>query len=116
MKKSVLLVFLILISGLSLLPGAARPHRRTAVQGNRDNGTPALQGSVGKITPADLTVMVKEAVAYAKENGKEKAIAAFNDPNGSFVKNGSMSLPRPMTVLHLPNPSSTISWVPISGT
>lgn len=41
-----------------------------------------------KITPADLTAMVKEAVAYAKANGKENAIAAFNDPNGSFVRNG----------------------------
>lgn len=48
-------------------------------------GTPITGG---KITPADLTAMVKEAVAYAKVNGKEKAIAAFNDRNGSFVRNG----------------------------
>jgi cytochrome c len=30
--------------------------------------------------------MVEKAVAYYKANGKEKAIAAFNDPKGSFVK------------------------------
>jgi signal transduction histidine kinase len=50
--------------------------------------TPAPQVSGSKVTPADLTALVKEAVAYAKANGKEKAIAAFNDPNGSFVRNG----------------------------
>ena len=89
MKKSVLLVFLILIAGLVLIAGCSQ----TVPQNNGDKATvttapPPVQGSVGKITPADLTVMVKEAVAYAKENGKERAIAAFNDPNGSFVKNG----------------------------
>lgn len=38
------------------------------------------------ITPADLTQRVKEAVAYARENGREKAVAAFNDPQGPFVR------------------------------
>lgn len=42
----------------------------------------------GKITPADLTARVKDAVAYARANGKEKAIAAFNNPDGQFVKDG----------------------------
>lgn len=35
---------------------------------------------------ADATAMVKRAVALIKEAGKDKAIAAFNDPNGSFRK------------------------------
>ena len=40
------------------------------------------------MTLGDLTATVKEAVAYARQNGKEKAIAAFNDPNGTFARNG----------------------------
>ena len=35
-------------------------------------------------TVADLKTFVKQAVAYARENGKEKALAAFNDKNGRF--------------------------------
>jgi len=30
--------------------------------------------------------MVKKAVAFVKANGKEKAYAEFNNPNGQFVK------------------------------
>ena len=32
----------------------------------------------------DLVAYVREAVVYAKANGKEKAIAVFNDPNSPF--------------------------------
>jgi signal transduction histidine kinase len=34
----------------------------------------------------DLVAYVKSAVTYARENGKEKALAVFNDPKGPFVK------------------------------
>ena len=34
----------------------------------------------------NLVVFVDEAVKYAEENGKEKALQAFNDKNGSFVR------------------------------
>ncbi len=33
-----------------------------------------------------LVAFVESAVAYVKENGKEAALAEFNDPNGSFVR------------------------------
>lgn len=33
-----------------------------------------------------LVAFVDSAVAYAKTNGKEKALAEFSNPNGSFVK------------------------------
>lgn len=39
-----------------------------------------------RATPADAVALVQKGVAYVKANGKEKAFAAFNDPNGSFVK------------------------------
>ncbi len=33
-----------------------------------------------------VTPFVEEAVAYARENGREKALAEFSDPNGSFKR------------------------------
>jgi lactate permease len=36
----------------------------------------------------EVVSLVDRAQAYIKENGKEKALAAFNDPDGPFVKNG----------------------------
>jgi cytochrome c len=38
-----------------------------------------------KSTPEQATALVKKAVAYLKENGKDKAIAEFNNPKGMFV-------------------------------
>lgn len=37
-------------------------------------------------TADDLVTYVKSAAAYAKTNGKENAISAFNDPKGRFVQ------------------------------
>ncbi len=48
--------------------------------------TPTPKVAAIGTTPADLTALVSRAAAYARENGREKAIAAFNDPNGSFVQ------------------------------
>jgi len=42
--------------------------------------------SVQAATQADAKAMVEKAVAYWKANGKEKAIAEFNNPTGQFVK------------------------------
>lgn len=38
-----------------------------------------------KASPQDAINLVQKAVKYMKENGREKAFAAFNDPNGQFV-------------------------------
>jgi hypothetical protein len=37
------------------------------------------------LTQADVVAFVQKAVAYADQNGKEAALAAFSDPNGEFV-------------------------------
>ncbi|HEY8606229.1 MAG TPA: cache domain-containing protein [Noviherbaspirillum sp.] len=37
-------------------------------------------------TAEEATAMVKRAVKYIKENGKDKALAEFNSPSGSFKK------------------------------
>ena len=49
------------------------------------------QGSVttpqGKtLTRQEVEAFVNEAIAYGKANGKEKAIAEFNNPKGKFVR------------------------------
>jgi cytochrome c len=36
-------------------------------------------------TKGDAEAMVKKAVAYVKANGKDKAMAEFNNPQGAFV-------------------------------
>ncbi|MES2258124.1 MAG: cache domain-containing protein [Pseudomonadota bacterium] len=40
-------------------------------------------------TADDAVAMVKEAAQYIKKNGKEKALAEFNNPKGHFV-NGEL--------------------------
>jgi len=35
---------------------------------------------------ADATAMVKKAVGYVKEQGRDKALAEFNNPSGMFKK------------------------------
>ncbi|MCV2367806.1 cache domain-containing protein [Roseateles oligotrophus] len=39
-----------------------------------------------RATPEDAVAMVKKGAAYLKAHGKEKALAAFNDQKGEFVK------------------------------
>ena len=84
-----LILVLAVVTSLVLVAGCSQTSP-TAGTGPAAAATtpPVTMITGGTITPAYLTAMVKEAVAYAKANGKEKAIAAFNDPNGSFVKNG----------------------------
>jgi len=64
-------------------------------QGQKESGqalpatpAPTPKVSAAGTTPAELTSLVNRAAAYARGNGKEKAIAAFNDPKGSFVQGG----------------------------
>lgn len=41
---------------------------------------------LAKGTAEEAKALVGKAVAYFKANGKDKAITAFNDPKGEFVK------------------------------
>jgi hypothetical protein len=51
-------------------------------------GTVAPAGTAGEQTPTreEMVAFVQEAVAYADLNGKDQALAAFSDPNGSFFR------------------------------
>jgi len=47
--------------------------------------SPAMSGA-GQASKDELVSFVKSAVAYAKTNGKEKALAAFDQANGTFFQ------------------------------
>ena len=49
-------------------------------------GTPDALNPASHITNETLVAFVESAVAYAHANSKEKALAEFSDPNGSFVR------------------------------
>ncbi|HWQ19998.1 MAG TPA: cache domain-containing protein [Methanotrichaceae archaeon] len=42
--------------------------------------------AAGSVSPQELVSFVDSAAAYAQENGKDKAIAEFNNKEGQFVK------------------------------
>lgn len=45
----------------------------------------SVASAADKGTSDEAMALVKKAAAYMKANGKDKAIAAFNDPKGPFV-------------------------------
>jgi signal transduction histidine kinase len=48
-------------------------------------GAACAQDAPRRGTSDEAVAMVKKASAYLQKNGKDKAIAAFNDPKGEFV-------------------------------
>ncbi len=79
-----ILVLLILV-GL-LAAGCTESGQGSAATRTEAATVSPTQAAAVKTTTADLTKIVNEAVAFAKTNGEEKAIAAFNDPEGQFVR------------------------------
>jgi len=46
--------------------------------------SPSVTATSGVVSKDDVVAFVNKAVAYAAENGREAALAAFNDPHGEF--------------------------------
>jgi signal transduction histidine kinase len=84
MEKRSFLFLAILVIGMFLViagctqnqPGPATPAQ----------ATPVTTLQVNYISNETLVAFVDSAVAYVKTNGKEKALAEFSNPNGSFVR------------------------------
>ena len=81
MMRYLLPVLLVIVVCIITAGCSQSPEQNNAGQ------VPATANSTPKVsavgtTPADLTALVNRAAMYARENGKEKALAAFNDPNG----------------------------------
>ncbi len=47
--------------------------------------THAFAADEARATPADAEALVKNAVAYLKRHGREKAFKEFQNPNGPFI-------------------------------
>ncbi len=50
-----------------------------------DNVPPRYELTGLTVTPEELKAFVENAFLYANTEVKEKALAAFNDPNGDFI-------------------------------
>jgi hypothetical protein len=87
MKKRIFSFLAVLAAGAFLLsagciqgpPGSAAPEPVTAA------GT-ATDSPAHYTSNETLIAFVHSAVEYAKTNGKEKALAEFSNPNGSFIR------------------------------
>lgn len=78
---ALVLVGALLMAGCTTPPGA-RPSTTTAptaspVPTETANQSPSSQ---------ELVAFVEEAATHARSNGREASLAAFNDPNGSWVR------------------------------
>ena len=70
-----------------IMAGCAETRTAPAGSGLLNTSPPAVtQVSSGTPTKAQLVAFVTEAVAYAKTNGREKALSEFSNPNGSFFR------------------------------
>jgi len=79
----VFLVLILLSAGCAQSPGTAPAGAGTAIDTTLPAETPAAPQTA---TKEELVAFVKEAVAYAHQNGKEKALAEFSSRNGSFFR------------------------------
>jgi len=84
MKKfSISILVVLLLSALLFTAGCtqAPPGVAPSVPGNADTLPQPTYTS-----NETLVAFVKSAVSYVKENGREKALAEFNNKNGSFIQ------------------------------
>ena len=82
MQKVPLKYLLVLVLSLALLTAGCTQEQPEVVPPS-GNTTEVQQETY--TSNATLIAFVDRATAYAKTNGKEKALAEFNDLNGSFI-------------------------------
>jgi len=89
MKKHALSFLILLVIGASLLIAGCvqnQPTVNATANTTIPAGTASLQQGNTTTNASSLVSFVRSAVTYAKTNGKEKALAEFSNPNGSFVQ------------------------------
>jgi cytochrome c len=84
-----LLIVILFCTGCTQGPATA-PAQISAPTIAREVGEPTSAASITAVLPMatkeEMVAFVKEAVAYARLNGKEKALAEFSNPKGSFFR------------------------------
>jgi hypothetical protein len=84
MTSTTISLLCVLFTGLFLITAGC-----TQASSGPIPSTPASTTASGQVTYTSnetLVAFVDSAVAYAKENGREKALAEFNNKNGSFIR------------------------------
>ncbi|MFA6362794.1 cache domain-containing protein [Methanoregula sp.] len=84
MKKLSILVLVVLVLGLFFITAGCTQNPPVVTPSTPGSNTTLQQRA--STSNETLVAFVDSAAAYAKANGKEKALAEFSNPNGSFVK------------------------------
>jgi cytochrome c len=87
MKKPIIPILSVLLLGLFLITAGCTQNQPIAssLAPTTPTGT-VITPQATYTTNETLVAFVENAVAYAKANGKERALAEFNNRNGSFVR------------------------------
>jgi len=83
MHKSSISLPILLVLGLFLITAGCTQHQPDAATST--SGSTDIQQET-YTSNETLVAFVESAAAYVKANGKEKALAEFNNPNGSFTR------------------------------
>jgi len=86
MKYSRMALLLLLCTGLFILAAGCTSGDGTAAPELAGNSSGKLSLLTAPAGTAEMVVFVKEAVAYARANGKAAALAEFSNRNGSFFR------------------------------
>jgi signal transduction histidine kinase len=79
----IMLVIIMLVAGCTQSDAT---RQRAVSPSPSPSLTPVSTGIPAETTETDLIAFVHEAVKYAKDNGRQNALAVYSDPNGSFVR------------------------------
>jgi signal transduction histidine kinase len=84
----ILLVLLLFSAGCTQAPAtpAQTPTAAVTVMVTGTASPAVTAAASATTTKEEMVAFVQEAVAYAKQNGKEKALAEFSSRNGSFFR------------------------------
>jgi hypothetical protein len=85
----ILIIMFLTSAGCTSSPAPAQTPAPAATSGTVKMETPppaAVTAAPQTATREEMVSFVHEAVAYAKANGKEKALAEFSNRNGSFFR------------------------------
>ncbi len=84
MKESSIPFSVLLVLGLALIASGCMQSEPVPIISPSPGAD--IPGQENYTSNETLVAFVESAVAYARENGKEKALSEFNDPKGSFIR------------------------------
>jgi signal transduction histidine kinase len=84
---SVLIVLVLFSAGCTQVPAPVQTPARAGAETVIEIVSPSATAAVAQTaTKEEMVAFVQEAVAYANQNGKERALAEFSNPKGSFFR------------------------------